>query len=261
MLNSHPSTLSNLCILFLATCRCNPIMKALWSPVPPYAALSPSSNPTGLIPQLLSDMVSYSCGQCSEHDGSRIIYQLDSQTFFRGIRDTEMDRDKVDFIFPVRQSKDRQTAINGEYYIPLLEVPGFAFLTSVKTEMAYARQVASSVLNCWPIVAISLSMTFVSGFFLWILVSCLICTSKDNREKRLLMRPFQLTFQEVVFYNYTKPSLVYFCGTKILCIKKSFFFFKVFLYFVLRKQLQTAVDYLLISTKGCPKRYGGHSSP
>jgi hypothetical protein len=146
-------------------------MKALWSPVPPYAVASETSTPSGLIPQILSDMVGYSCGECLNHGRSQIIYQLDSHGSTRGIRETDFDRDEVDFIFPIRQSKDRQTPTSLEFYIPLLEVPGFAFLTSVKSEMAYARQVASSVFHCWPIVAISLAMTVVSGFTLWLLVS------------------------------------------------------------------------------------------
>ncbi|XP_031558832.1 uncharacterized protein LOC116295209 isoform X2 [Actinia tenebrosa] len=187
-------------VLIAATCRCNPIMKALWSPVPPYAVISSTSTPTGLIPRILSDMVGYSCGQCSEHGLPRIIYQLDPQGSYRGIRDTEMDRDNVDFIFPVRQSKDRQTTPNGNYYVPLLEVPGFAFLTSVKTEMAYARQVASSVFHCWPIVAISLSMTVVSGFFLWILEAI--------TDRRKLPAHFYQGVSETVWWAFVTMTTV-----------------------------------------------------
>lgn len=87
---------------FSATCRCQKYLKALWSPVPPYAVQTETGNPTGIIPKLLSTLVSDSCGFCYEHNQSKVIYELKSS---RTKRDNVFDEaDDADFEFPIRKS-------------------------------------------------------------------------------------------------------------------------------------------------------------
>lgn len=153
---------------FPATCRCQKFLKALWSPLPPYAVKTETGIPTGMIPKLLGTMIDNSCGFCYEHNQSKIIYQLKTNRKRRKLQFDE--NDDADFVFPIRK-QDKSSRDDSQVYIPLLEVPGFAFLTSVKTKQEYATQVATSVFDCWPVLAISLAMTLLSGVILWVVVS------------------------------------------------------------------------------------------
>jgi len=117
-----------------------------------------------MIPKLLGTMIDTSCGFCHEHNQTKIIYQLKSGRKRRELQFDDMDN--ADFVFPIRK-QEKTARDESEVYIPLLEVPGFAFLTSVKTKQEYATQVATSIFNCWPMLAISLAMALLSGVLLW----------------------------------------------------------------------------------------------
>ena len=150
------------------TCRCPSILQANWIPSAPYVIRNTStSNPNGILPEILSRMLLDSCGTCLSYKTWNISYAINTT-----LSVTTPDKDfLVDFRFPVRSAVGR-TIYQGAYsYVPLITVPGVALLSRKKTPSAYARDVERSVYSCWPVLAMSFVLAILTGIVLWFAVS------------------------------------------------------------------------------------------
>ena len=153
---------------FSETCRCPSLLQANWIPSAPYVIRDTStSNPNGIIPEILSRMLLDSCGTCLSYKTSNISYAINTT-----LSVTRPDKDLlIDFRFPVRSAVGR-TIYGGDYsYVPLLTVPGVALLTRKKTPSGYARDLGHSVYSCWPVFAMSFVLAILTGIVLWFAVS------------------------------------------------------------------------------------------
>ena len=150
------------------TCRCPYLLFASWTPIPPYVIKdNSSSEPRGIIPQILAHMLQNSCGRCFSYDKWNISYTINAT---KHITDPD-SRAKVDFRFPVRAAVGRTTYRGFYSYVPLITVPGVALMTREKTPSGYARDLGTSVLGCWPIFAISFAIAILAGVVIWFAVS------------------------------------------------------------------------------------------
>ncbi|XP_074610733.1 uncharacterized protein LOC141865384 isoform X3 [Acropora palmata] len=151
-------------VFFVETCRCPSILQANWIPSAPYVIRNTStSNPNGILPEILSRMLLDSCGTCLSYKTWNISYAINTT-----LSVTTPDKDfLVDFRFPVRSAVGR-TIYQGVYsYVPLITVPGVALLSRKKTPSAYARDVERSVYSCWPVFAMSFVLAILTGIVLW----------------------------------------------------------------------------------------------
>jgi len=77
---------------------------------------------------------------------------------------------EADFWFPYAANAHGFKEMNMEYF-PLIRVPGFVWITKQKSPGVYARTLAWSVFQCWPLVAINVCMALVAGIMMWYMVS------------------------------------------------------------------------------------------
>ena len=152
-------------------------MFASWIPTPPYVIKRRrSSEPRGLIPDLLAHMLQESCGTCFSYKTWNISYTINTSASI-----TEPDKfTKVDFRFPVRSAVGRTTYRGFHTYVPLITVPGVALMTRKKTPSGYARDLGHSVLGCWPIFAVSIVLAVLTGVIIWFAVSDLSRVRDEN---------------------------------------------------------------------------------
>ncbi|XP_032219778.2 uncharacterized protein LOC5519070 isoform X1 [Nematostella vectensis] len=179
------------------TCRCPKFMTAAWSPVPPYTVDTGQPVPSGIIPEILSNMLVLICETCKEFNTTTLMYTPMPSRSKRNTNPaaTEM----ADFAFPLRESRAVKSEKDSPY-IPLLEVPGFAYLTTKKSQQVYARQVASSVFQCWPIMVLSLAMTLVVGCIIWFM--------ETVSNPRQFQRKFYIGITEGVWWAFISMTTV-----------------------------------------------------
>ena len=156
------------------TCRCPKVFRTDWYAANPYSTRDDNLYAGGIIPEILSDVIRRACGSCLEFTETKILFNESAS----GLDDQNREDWKItevalngsfQIVFPVSVAYGRTTH-NGYSYVPLLEVPGFVLITAKKSPIVYARIVTSSVFNCWPVIAVFVSMMVLSGIVVWFLV-------------------------------------------------------------------------------------------
>ena len=120
--------------------------------------------PAGLLPELLDDMILYVCGTCHEHKRTEIIFKEDNSNV-QDISSTLSEH--IQLNLPIRMEPKVPFVGEGWAFLPVVEVAGFAFLTRKPSTDAYARQLGSSVLYCWPAFVMMSVMYLTFGFAIW----------------------------------------------------------------------------------------------
>ncbi|XP_048583376.1 protein sidekick-1 [Nematostella vectensis] len=158
------------------TCRCHKRIAANYRVFPPYVIATvgdASVNMSGMIPEILDNLTVSCCRTCFQHGKSYVdfftnghgdpSYQLNSND----VRDLIDSRNELSF--PVYGWKD-QNFFDGEYpFIPLVESPGFAFLVKSPEMGSVLRRILISIMDMWPIVAVTVLMALLAGVMIWVL--------------------------------------------------------------------------------------------
>jgi hypothetical protein len=68
----------------------------------------------------------------------------------------------------------------------LIESPGVAFIVG-KDTYNFKDDMFQGILGCWPVLAIPIVMTYIAGFFIWLLVGVSINKNSKHSSFRLGM--------------------------------------------------------------------------
>lgn len=126
------------------------------------------TNPTGLLPALLPDMIADSCGVCHAHKRTVIIFTKEKASIHKM---TSSLNDHSQLNLPISMAPNVPFVREGWVFLPVVEVAGVAVLMRKPNTGAYAGQLGSSVLLLWPIICLMLALYFALGLAVWILVS------------------------------------------------------------------------------------------
>lgn len=149
------------------TCRCHSEIFVNWMHAPPLCAKDGEKAPSGLIPDLLNDMIPRVCGTCHGHNTTKIIFRERSsvQNMIGALSEHHQ------LSLPTSLKPKMPHEGEGWVFLPLVEVSGFAFLTRKPSVDAYARFLASSVMVRWPAFVMMFVMYFTFGLAVWTVVS------------------------------------------------------------------------------------------
>ena len=125
----------------------------------------------GIIPDLLTRIVSYCCQNCSEYGSSQVDFLNSAPgraahkpgivSFRNSINEM------TEFNFPVFGFVEQTKYSHSLGFVPMVRSPGVAFITIGDEEGTAARMVVSSILRCWPVVLLCTA-------FVW-LFSVMVC--------------------------------------------------------------------------------------
>ncbi len=166
-------------ILFLSieTCRCPEILYTnYWSNFPYLKVNDEDSTLEGVLSRIVPDMVHYACGICPAHGDTFIDITTNGKekpSAKKSVLEVLRDMDDVPQIsFPIYGNRYVETYM-GEYaYINLVESPGVAFIAAKRPPGKAADNMIRALIDCMPVMVLSACMAFISGFIIWILVSC-----------------------------------------------------------------------------------------
>lgn len=140
------------------TCRCRKRLSTFKSP----SFLDKGGS--GGISEVIGNVIIESCGYCIEHGKSVLVF-------------TSVDDGESNVRFPVEVTSPRGSDFSK--FVAVLEVPG-VFIIKRRDESTLSvseKVMTSSVLDTWPVIAVSLLMIYFAGVTLWFLVSF---TNKAN---------------------------------------------------------------------------------
>lgn len=162
------------------TCRCNRRISTNYRIFPPYNDVELSKdltkvNMSGMIPQLLNNLVMECCGTCEAHGMSYVdfVFNGQKQPAYQHNENDVVERidDSNDLSFPVYGWKWQDTYAERYRYIPLVESPGFAFLLRKPDTDSPLKAVLKSIFETWPYLLIVNLMALIAGIIIWFLVS------------------------------------------------------------------------------------------
>ncbi|KAJ7376073.1 hypothetical protein OS493_037078 [Desmophyllum pertusum] len=179
------------------TCRCPRKIFVSWMEVRPLCFNDPANGtiPAGLLPELLDDMILYVCGTCHEHKRTEIIFKEDNSN----VQDSSSTlSEHIQLNLPIRMEPKVPFVGEGWAFLPVVEVAGFAFLTRKPSTDAYARQLGSSVLYCWPAFVMLFVMYFAFGLTVW--------TVERNVSPAQFSPSFARSWKEGVWFSFVSMS-------------------------------------------------------
>ena len=158
--------------IFTETCRCPNRIFVNWIHAPPLCVKRDGEEPTGLVPEVLRDMVLHGCGTCHENKTPpKIIYHEESSSL-QNMIGTVNEGPQINL--PITVKPGMPSAGEEWVFLPMVEVAGFAFLTRKPSTDVYARYLASSVLVRWPVFVMMLVMFIMFGLAIWTVVRTLL---------------------------------------------------------------------------------------
>ncbi|XP_048584343.1 phosphatidylinositol phosphatase PTPRQ-like [Nematostella vectensis] len=151
-------------VLYAETCKCPRSLLTNWYQHPPFTALNSDHTVAGVIPPILTSIVTSTCGVCQNSPTFLdITSPQDNATIMKENLDATMDMS-----FPVSAIKG-QVNVAG-LYVPLVKIPGVLVLSRQEPAAArYAKVVVSSIFQCWPIVVINVCFMLLAGVIIWAL--------------------------------------------------------------------------------------------
>lgn len=123
-------------------------------------------------------MIRVACGICPGHGGTGQT-TIDISTNGKKERSAKgsvlevlRDIDDIPQIsFPIYGNKYITRYMGSYAYINLVESPGVAFIATSRPPGSAAMSMMQAVLDCVPMIVLSVCMAFISGFIIWVLVS------------------------------------------------------------------------------------------
>ena len=77
----------------------------------------------------------------------------------------------TDFFFPVYGHKDQTHFAKRFGYHGLVESPGMAYVINTNSNDDMSHAVLMNIASCWPVVLLSLAITYLAGLAVWAVVS------------------------------------------------------------------------------------------
>ena len=161
------------------TCRCPNVLYTNYWSMPPYLRLNDKDNKLeGIFSEIVIDMIHTACGICPGH-GETGHTKIDivsngKQKSSAKRKILEVLKDIGDFpqiSFPIYGNKYITRYIADYAYINLVESPGVAFIATSRPPGSAAMNMINAAINCVPMIVLSACMAYISGFFIWTLVS------------------------------------------------------------------------------------------
>ena len=186
--------------IFTETCRCPSRIFVNWMHVPPLCTKRDGEEPTGLVPEVLRNMVLHGCGSCHENKTTKIMYHEESFSVQNMISTVNKD---PQINLPITVRPRMPSAGEGWVFLPVIEVAGFAFLTRKPSTDAYAKYLASSVLVRWPVFVMMFVMFVTSGLAVWTVVRTLLskcyCVTHLDHIRSRKAEPRRVVISQVVY--------------------------------------------------------------
>ena len=164
---------------FVGTCLCHQRVYSAWYEASPYA-FTRNGETSGIIPMLIKSMIPVICGKCKV-SGNRTsaLSFFDRTKTGRNPKSTsefglksKISND-VHFSFPISQNKLITTYEDVYQYVPILDTTSSAVIIFDPTQISKTNAIFHSVLNCWPVLVMVVSMTTLAGILIWLTVSIL----------------------------------------------------------------------------------------
>ena len=161
----------------LDTCHCERKIFCNWYEAKPYVFIESNTKLAGLFPNLIRDIVMKACGSCSGYENSTLSY-FSSKDGSEPNKKSELKLKSsiadgvVDISFPVFGRAEESVIFPGTEFIPIVQSPGSAMIIRDQAETQNkALELMKSVLNTWPMFAITFMLAFITGYFIWFTVS------------------------------------------------------------------------------------------
>ena len=143
-----------MCII-LEKCKCPETLQVVAHP-----SLLDEHHGVGSLAELIESLIIDACGICKRYENggrTKIIRTLAEGT---------------DITFPIIRYLDGAESTTGSRFVTVIDVPGLAVIQRKPEKQLgfYEKVIGSSVVNSWPIFAISGAMTLAAGLLIWILV-------------------------------------------------------------------------------------------
>lgn len=139
----------------------------------PYVNIN-SENSSGIIPEILENLVSSCCKTCKAHGESFVDYQTSSDTTGKRMDEKSLQMSishSSDVTFPIYGYMDQDT-YKAEYgFAPIVESPGVTFIVNFSDDNEKSSLVLDALFKCWPLFAFLLILIWLSGIIIWFLVS------------------------------------------------------------------------------------------
>ena len=134
------------------TCRCPKLLSTFKGPS------SLDKGGPGGIGEIIGNAIIESCGYCIEHGKSVLVF-------------TSVDDGESNVRFPVEVTSPRGSDFSK--FVAVLEVPGVLIIKrrDGSTQRINEEVMTSSVLDTWPVIALSMLMIYFAGVVVWFLVS------------------------------------------------------------------------------------------
>ena len=146
---------------------------------------------TMLFPNFLKYMLGVCCSKCA------IISVMNR---FNDTRELNVSAiSSSDFVFPVLGYL-KSMQLYGYHYIPIMQTPDIFFISNMKSTRIIVESLIESSTNIWPLLVICLLMTFIVGFFIW-----LIETWQNKNE---FPRPFFIGLFEGFWWAFISMTTV-----------------------------------------------------
>ena len=134
-------------------------MKMAWLEKPPYTTRRP--NAEGRFNGILYDVLRTKLHYCGSFESVRVN---DESTLVARLKNGQ-----AQLAGPVVAKGIDPIRYNGEYFLALLDYPGADFLTKPGTK-EFAKVVTETILDSWPLLALSIILTAIAGIVTWALV-------------------------------------------------------------------------------------------
>ena len=129
----------------------------------------------GVLSAIVTDMVHTACGICPAHGDTFIDITTNGKekpSAKKSVLEVLRDIDDVPQIsFPIYGNRYIERYMAEYAYINLVESPGVAFIAAKRSPGKAADNMISALSDCIPLLVLSACVAFISGFFIWILVS------------------------------------------------------------------------------------------
>ena len=136
----------------------------------------------GVLPTVLINLTSFSCGRCLRSDYGRISnidYVNDGKNGWankRSLRDMKenIDEDLEAISFPIYGKMEMRTYLNNNIFVPVVKHPGVVFFTVKESISQQVDYMLEAVAGVWPIFIVNIVLIMLSGLIIWSLVSTFI---------------------------------------------------------------------------------------
>ena len=174
-------------ILFLhptATCKCPANILLNWFSNPPYVVNSPGQQMTGIMGNLVKEMIQASCDKCSNEEPKIFAYQSmsgENPVKKSAVEVKQSIGSEFHVSFPIFGYSTITRYMESHVFILFIESSGSA--TIIRNEIDYAAKTVNafkSIGNIWPMYLITVLMTGVFGIVIWAAVSTIYLISNFN---------------------------------------------------------------------------------